>query len=724
MPASLKDLVLQACINGVHKPITSFHYSQTLAEINKQSPEAIKIAARSKDKFAIEVLAEVIHMVKFRQSEYLITKAVIELINDSDYAALERLLELISPEWSNYFPNDAKAKNHSIVNDTLLSDNLIIKQAEKHDENAKWHKVYQALRLIADIYPDQSTGNYPEIINLRKYAQQKINDVVIKMLSEAVKHGNLDHLRDGLYFIPSSDQKNFAEQKQKWFNTVANLAYAFNSNPDVAVYMIEHGVPFDLKIAFDLIIAEGVSIPANLLIAQATQMQPEYIENVKSAALQAIISGDVETLKILQSHFGLNLDTLTARIASLMRLLIGPNAKVIGPNAKVAMYKYLLENIKFSPRELNERLFEAIYNNDLEITNLLLDFGADVNCVHENLERRSALMEAAWRGHQNIVTALLNRGANIYQKSNETRLLFLRKNAFDYVHPNHGHLIHSTLAIHQVTTDSRSSLLDKVAVSGNLDQLEIMLPENGVIPSLAELKHALNLVKYCNQYDKLSQLRQVEEMLQGYIDSKYSLLSKAMYFLATPFRYIAAGINIIFGKPQQIDVMQVAVATNIQLVVPDVELTIPDQARSNLLAISPQITTLICAFFAARIDTISSLLDKAISDKDKSLAATISSKRIDLQNSFNTIMQKAAELDIDDPTSVQGFGYFVKRYLVEDKQANDNPLLTKRNRVTFLADNATQRIDAADALKAEIDVILSTQNTRAATKPSNRGTLL
>ena len=66
---------------------------------------------------------------------------------------------------------------------------------------------------------------------------------------------------------------------------------------------------------------------------------------------------------------------------------------------------------KASRTELNERLHIAAALGDIESVHILMAEGADVD--DPDLEGRTAVIEAAWRGYPNIVKSLISNGANL-----------------------------------------------------------------------------------------------------------------------------------------------------------------------------------------------------------------------------------------------------------------------------------------------------------------------
>src|SRR5688572_19093113 len=154
-------------------------------------------------------------------------------------------------------------------------------------------------------------------------------------------------------------------------------------------------------------------------------------------------------------------------------------------------------NAQNAPKELNDQMWEAVRKGDVALVTALLDKGADVNAKFRY--GTTALFKAAERGHTEVVKVLLSRGADVSVKDT-----FYGATAMTWALQNkHAGAVGALL---EKDAASVNDVLTTGAREGNTELVGVALAKGGAKPEALTTALAVTM----NDKDKV----QIAEMLK------------------------------------------------------------------------------------------------------------------------------------------------------------------------------------------------------------------
>lgn len=241
------------------------------------------------------------------------------------------------------------------------------------------------------------------------------DDVSALMAQFAERVPRLKALR-GSILNPGSVLPNPAiEQSARRMEERSEEGYSHAQFSLAEMYLTGEGLPKDHQKATELLTRAAMSgyLPAQLTLGMLAAEGLGMERNLAEAHTWLAVAAEqgqkaaAEVLPMLEKHMSTR-DTVEARRRSfqLNRVLVIIHGGDLS---------------KASKTELSERLRIAAALGDVESVYVLLAQGADADDA--DLDGRTALIEAAWRGYSRIVKALIDNGANLSSFDNT------RKNA-------------------------------------------------------------------------------------------------------------------------------------------------------------------------------------------------------------------------------------------------------------------------------------------------------
>lgn len=235
------------------------------------------------------------------------------------------------------------------------------------------------------------------------------SSAVISEMAEKIPR--LKSLRESLTQQNGAPKSSPAlEQSAKRMEERAEEGYAHAQFTLAEMYLTGEGVPRDEKKAVTLLNRAAISgfLPAQLTLGMMAAEGRGMERNLAEAQTWLSVAADqgnraaTEAMPKLEKLMA-SRDTIEARKRSyqLHQLLV----MVHGGDLK-----------KASKTELSERLRIAAALGDVESVHVLLAQGADADSP--DLDGRTAVIEAAWRGYPRIVKSLIDNGANLSATDN------------------------------------------------------------------------------------------------------------------------------------------------------------------------------------------------------------------------------------------------------------------------------------------------------------------
>lgn len=237
-----------------------------------------------------------------------------------------------------------------------------------------WEDLMDKAMIIASRY------GYLDIT--KKFLKYFEPNDLLSLLEEAAAYGNLNIIK---YIVENKRPRDD-------FLVKVGLVAAENGYLDIIKYLVEER---KVSIHDDVLIRSSRNGHLNI-VKYVIEKRKIDQEDISLAVNEAINNEHFNVVHYLSTHPEVNLEIDYA-------IFLGRASQF----NKYRTTRYVLDNHKFTPQQLNESLSIASAHGHLNIVELLLDEGAD--------DINLALRHAAEGGHLDLVKYLVERGAIDYQ---------------------------------------------------------------------------------------------------------------------------------------------------------------------------------------------------------------------------------------------------------------------------------------------------------------------